>query len=158
MDISLDDFRRHFDLLSDAALLATNRDELVESARACYDEEVARRGLNSPPAGEIAEIAEEETSDTHEERPGEELVLIATYNIPDEASLARGLLESAEIPYHLENEHSALGGFQLRMLVPVAFEADALEVLESEISEEELAAQAEAAGTVEEDEEDSEEL
>ena len=88
------------------------------------------------------------------------MVLIATYNIPDEASLARGLLDSAEIPYHLENEFAALGGFQLRLMVPAAFEADALEILEAEISEEELAAQAEAAGILEEDivEEDSEEV
>jgi hypothetical protein len=44
-----------------------------------------------------------------------------------------------------------LGGFQLRLLVPAAFEADALEVLESQISDEELAAQAEAAGTMEDE-------
>jgi hypothetical protein len=146
MEISLDDFRRHFELLSDAALLETNREELVEGARECYDDEVARRGLNSP--------AEEETSEepvTHQTSPGEELVAIATYHIPEEASLARGLLDSAEIPYRLENEFAALGGFQLRLMVPAAFEADALEVLQSEISDEELAAQAEEAGIMEED-------
>jgi hypothetical protein len=147
VDVSLDDFRRHFDLLSDAALLETNREDLVESARGCYDEEVARRGLNSPPPTD--ETAAEPI--THQANPGEELVLIATYNIPEEASLARGLLESAEIPYHLENEFAALGGFQLRLLVPAAFEAEALEVLEAEISDEELAAQAEAAGITEEE-------
>jgi hypothetical protein len=146
VEISLDDFRRHFELLSDAALLDTNREDLVESARECFDEEVARRGLNSPPADEGA--AEPVT---HQASPGEELVSIATYNIPDEANLARGLLESAGIPYHLENEHAPLGGFQLRLLVPAAFEQEALEVLEAEISEEELAAQAEAAGVMEED-------
>ncbi len=150
MEISLDDFRRHYELLSDAALLETNREELVESARQCYDEEVARRGLNSPSAEGPAEPV------THQASPGEELVSIATYNIPDEANLARGLLESGGIPYHLENEHAPLGGFQLRLLVPAAFEQEALEVLAAEISEEELAAQAEAAGVIEEDrEEDS---
>jgi hypothetical protein len=148
--VSPDDFRRHFELLSDAALLETNREDLVEIARGCYDEEVARRGLNSP-AGEEAAA---EMADTHQASPGEELVAIATYNIPEEASLARGLLESAEIPYHLENEFAALGGFQLRLLVPAAFEADALEVLEAEISDEELAAQAEAAGIMEDQSEE----
>jgi hypothetical protein len=147
VQVSADDFRRHFELLSDAALLETNREDLVESARGCYDEEVARRGLNSPPAG--GEPAAEPV--THQASPGEELVVIATYIIPEEASLARGLLESAEIPYHLENEFAALGGFQLRLLVPAAFEAEALEVLEAEISDEELAAQAEAAGITEEE-------
>jgi hypothetical protein len=150
VQVSPDDFRRHFELLSDAALLETNREDLVEIARGCYDEEVARRGLNSP-AGEEAAA---ETADTHQASPGEELVAIATYNIPEEASLARGLLESAEIPYHLENEFAALGGFQLRLLVPAAFEADALEVLEAEISDEELAAQAEAAGIMEDQSEE----
>jgi hypothetical protein len=147
VEISPDDFRRHFELLSDAALLETNREDLVEAARGCYDEEVARRELNSPPARDETAVAEPAA-----ESP--EMAVIATYNIPEEASLARGLLESAEIPYHLANEFASLGGFQLRLLVPAAFEADALEVLEAQISDEELAAQAEAAGIQEEDSEE----
>src|SRR4051812_37780088 len=148
MDVNLDDFRRHFEILSDEALLETNRDDLVEAARGCYDEEVARRGLNTL----VAEpVAEEEVNADHAD-PGDELVLIATYNIPEEANFARGLLQSAEIPFHLANEYVALGGFQLRLMVPKAFEEQALEVLETEISDEELAAQAEAAGTTEEEE------
>jgi hypothetical protein len=52
-----------------------------------------------------------------------------------------------------------LGGFQLRLLVPKAFEKEALEVLEWEISEEELAAQAEAAAVhIEDSEEESDEV
>jgi hypothetical protein len=147
MEVTLDDFRRHFELLSDAALLDTDREELVESARQCFDEEVSRRGLNAPPD----EAVTGEVSTTGEPSDAEQLVLIATYSIPDEASLARGLLASAEIPFQLNNELAPLGGFQLRLLVPAAFEADAREVLESEISDEELAAQAEAAGAGEDD-------
>jgi hypothetical protein len=151
MEVSLDDFRRHFELLSDETLLATDREELTEGGRQCYDEEVARRGLNSAPSDEMAmEIAEE----AHQANPADELVPIATYLIPDEANLARGLLQSAEIPFHMENELAPLGGFQLRLLVPRAFEEEALAVLESEISEEELAAQAEAAGEMEEESDD----
>jgi hypothetical protein len=149
VEVSLDDFRRHFGILSDEALLSTNREELVENARECYDAEVARRGLNSPPGDEIPA---EETSPEHKTDAGE-LVLIATYNIPEEASMARGLLQSAEIPWSLENEYAGLGGFQLRLLVPAAFEEQAREVLETEISDEELAAQAEAAGVMEDDSE-----
>jgi hypothetical protein len=152
VQVNLDDFRRHFELLSDEALLATNREDLVEGGRLCYDEEVERRGLNSP----ADEPAEGEAITTEEFHPADELVLIATYLIPDEASLARGLLSSAEIPYRMENELAPLGGFQIRLLVPKAFEAEALEILESEISEEELAAQAEAAaGHIEDPEEES---
>lgn len=147
MEVSLTDFRRHFEILSDEALLETNRDDLVEIARGCFDEEVARRGLNAP-AGET--IAEDEANVDHA-NPGDELVLIATYNIAEEANFARGLLQSAEIPFHLANEYVALGGFQLQLMVPKAFEEQALEVLETEISDEELAAQAEAAGLAEEE-------
>jgi hypothetical protein len=153
VEISLDDFRRHFEILSDEALLATNRQELVESARGCYDEEVARRGLNS--SGQDEPVAEGSASDAG---PGEapateddELVRIATYNVPDEANLARGLLQSAGIPFHLENEGPTLGFFQVHLLVPASLQEPALEILATEISEEELAAQAEAAGVMEED-------
>src|ERR1019366_4998936 len=55
MEISLDDFRRHFELLSDETLLSTNREELVAGARPVYDEEIARRGLNSPAIEETPE-------------------------------------------------------------------------------------------------------
>jgi hypothetical protein len=147
MDITLDDFRRHFELLSDDALLSTNREDLVDSARECYDEEVTSRGLNSSPD---EEIAGEETS-VAEQPESDRLVLIATFNIPDEANLARGLLESAGIPFYLQNEYVALGGIELRLMVPSAVEEQALEVLGAQISDEELAAQAEAAAMAEDD-------
>jgi hypothetical protein len=144
MDVSVDDFRRHFEILSDEALLSTNREDLVAGARACYDEEVARRGLSSPP---VADTTEEE-ADAEGAGEDPDLVVIATFSVPEEASLARGLLESAEIPFSLENEHAPLGGFQLRLMVPAAFEEEALQVLDTEISDEDLAAQAEAAATI----------
>jgi hypothetical protein len=146
LEISLDDFRRHFELLSDETLLSTNRDDLVASARPVYDEEIARRGLNSPAIEETPEAVPDAVAPVEHE----ELVLIATYNIPDEANLARGLLQSAEIPFLLQNDYVALGGIELRLLVPAQYEEHALEVLQSEISDEELAAQAEAAGAFEE--------
>jgi hypothetical protein len=145
VDISLDDFRRHFEILSDRALLATNRDDLVESAKACYDEEVLRRGLSSP-EGEVASVENEEVAAPEPENPDDDLVLIGTFTVAEEASLARGLLESASIPVHLANEHVALGAFQLRLMVPAAYEEQAFEVLETQLTDEELAEQAEAAG------------
>ena len=78
-------------------------------------------------------------------------MLVASYNIPDEASLARGLLQSAEIPFVLQNDFVALGGIELRLLVPKHFEEQAIEILEHELSDEELAAQAEAAGYADEE-------
>jgi hypothetical protein len=154
VDISLDDFRRHFELLSDETLLSTDREALVENARGVYDEEVARRGLITP-AAENAEAA----AGIPQIAPGEddELVVIATYNIPDEANLARGLLQSAEIPFLLQNDYVALGGIELKLLVPKSLEEQALEILAHEISDEELAAQAEAAGEFHEYSEEEEE-
>jgi hypothetical protein len=149
VEISRDDFRRHFDLLSDDALLEVNREDLVEAARSVYDEELERRGLNAPAE---AEQEEEPMPDAVAPGQGEELVLVASYHIPDEASLARGLLQSAEIPFVLQNDFVALGGIELRLLVPRQFREQAIEILEHELSEEELAAQAEAAGYIDEEE------
>ena len=147
MDVSLDDFRRHFELLSDAALLDTNRDELVEAAQQCYDAEVARRGLHAPAAAP----AEAEVLPTAEPEGGK-LVHIETFINPEEASLARGLLSSAEIPFMMENELAPLGGFQIQLLVPQDYVDDAREILEHQLTEDELAAQAEAAAAEEESE------
>lgn len=153
MQVSHDDFRRHFEILSDDALLATNREELVDIAQQCYDAEIERRGLNAP----AEDAGEGEIPAAEQVRDDDRLVEIAQFNIPDEANLARGLLESAEIPYSMSNEYTPLGGIDLRLLVPLSYQEDALEVLQSEISEEELAAQAEAAGYIEEEEAGEEE-
>ncbi|MDQ1469809.1 MAG: putative prokaryotic signal transducing protein, partial [Bryobacterales bacterium] len=74
----------------------------------------------------------------------EALVSVGSFTIVDEARLARGLLKDAGIPCGLANEKSALGA--LHLMVPESHVEAALEVLGGEISEEELAAQAEAAG------------
>jgi len=158
MDVSLDDFRRHFGILSDDALLATRREDLVETARQCLDEELLRRGLltGAPGSGEIfVQTAEAAEAEPHSS--GGEPVSIATYTVAEEASLARGLLRIASIPCHLANEYTGLGGFQLELLVPAAYVEQALEVLGAEISDEELAAQAEAAGASESDFEEEQE-
>jgi hypothetical protein len=132
MEVGAEDFRRLYASLSDAGLRALKRDELVDVARECYDAEVALRGLESE-AGDAVE---------HDEEEGE-LIEAATFTSGEEANLARALLKSASIPCFLENERFATGG--LRLLVPAAFLEQAREVLQAEISDEELAAQAEAA-------------
>jgi hypothetical protein len=45
VSIDLAHLRRHYASLSDEALLEIDSSELVEAARACYDEELASRGL-----------------------------------------------------------------------------------------------------------------
>jgi hypothetical protein len=46
MRIDIDQIRRQYADSSDGALLELNRDDLTEAARACYDEELQRRGLD----------------------------------------------------------------------------------------------------------------
>jgi hypothetical protein len=150
VNVTAADFRKHFGFLSDDALLETNRTDLVDIARQCLDEEISRRGLNA--AEEPVETASDPAQ--HEASVSEKLIVVATFLSGEELNLARGLLEEASIPYHVENPLAALGGIELRLLVPEALEADAREILNSEISEEELAAQAEAAGAVEDETEE----
>lgn len=143
MKVSTDDFRRTYEGLSDDALLAMNSEELVEVARQCYGEELARRGLTlEQPEAEPA---------TPE---GEDLVEVARFENIDELDLARALLKSAEIRSFLSSDLSLPGVFRAtgstwhELYVKSADVDVALEILESEISEEELAAQAEAAAAV----------
>ena len=159
MEIDIEDFRRHFELLSDATLLGTKRDDLVDAAKAVYDQELAHRGLikknpATQPEEDAGDSAQAEPGEEPEHAPTERLVSVGSYTIVDEARMARGLLQIAGIPCGLENEKSALGA--LHLMVPESHVEGALEVLGGEISEEELAAQAEAAGFLEEEFEEEE--
>ncbi len=142
MQIDPEDFKRHYALLSDDALLEIDRDELVDAARPYYDAELMARKLaptetEGDPTLAFAEI-EDRTEDGQQ--------LVATFLSLDEANFARGLLQSADIAGTLENEHGApwAGMGALRLTVPAAAYDRACEILESEISEEDLIAQAEA--------------
>jgi hypothetical protein len=133
------ELHKQYESLSDDALLAMNREDLVDLARQIYDEEVESRGLGSPAS------VDAESSKLPENESGEEMVEAAVYDSRSEARLAKSFLLSAEIPCELENE-LALDDAPLRLLVPASLLDQALDVLSAEISEEELAAQAEAAG------------
>ncbi len=126
--------------MSDDELRRVQRENLADIPRKFYDQEVSRRGLH---------IAAPEASNPP---PPGSMVCVATFAFPDEARMARALLESASIPAFLENEHilslnqlltSAIGG--LPLMVPAAFAEEAREVLLSTVSEKDLDAQAEAA-------------
>jgi hypothetical protein len=97
-----------------------------------------------------AEPMEDVATDT---APEGDLVELDSFVFPDESKLARALLKTAGIRCYLANEHTlganwhltqALGGFKL--MVAAGSVAEAREVLASQISDEDLAAQAEAAG------------
>jgi hypothetical protein len=71
---------------------------------------------------------------------------VATFLSLEEANFARGLLQSADIPCSFENNQAAAwsGIGELRLMVPASAYDRACEILETEISEEDLIAQAEA--------------
>jgi PhnB protein len=125
MKVSAEDFRRQYAVLSDEALLDVDRRDLVELARACYDEELARRQLKVPSPAVVADA-----TDTHED--GEEFAVAETYESQEEAKLARELLRAAGI-------RAQLGAGGLALLVPVSTREDAREVLNAQVSDDELA-------------------
>jgi len=153
MKATADDFHRAYSQLSDEALQALNREELTDDAREVYDEELASRGLASgEPEAEAAAA------------PGEaDLVEIARFDNTDELELARSLLKSADIPSFLSSDPAVPGIFRAtraawhELYVRPEDADEALAVLESEISEDELAEQAEAAGIEDEGEADEDE-
>jgi len=144
VQIDPEDFKRHYALLSDDALLEIDRDELVEAARPYYDAELAERKLAPPDAEESVPAADSSDDPPNTTADGPQLV--ATFLSLDEANFARGLLQSADITCSLENEHGVqwAGNGALRLMVPAAAYDRACEILEYEISEEDLIAQAEA--------------
>jgi hypothetical protein len=145
LEINPEEFRQRFADLSDEALLSIEPNDLTELAKQYYDAEVRGRGLQADPAKPEEEIAD-----------GEKLVPVATFVSLEEANLGRALLESADIPANLENELSStwtgIGG--LRLMVPASFLEQAKEILEAQISDEDLLAQAEAAEPVDAQAED----
>jgi PhnB protein len=130
MKVSVEDFRRQYAGMSNEALLDVDRREVVDLARTCYDEELARRQLKAPPP------APEDLPEPHDE--GEEFAVAETYESQEEARLARELLRSAGI-------RAQLGAGGLALLVPVSTREDAREVLDAQLSDEALA-EAAAAG------------
>jgi hypothetical protein len=143
LDVTAEDFTRHYESLSDEALLEIDTDELTELACRCHTDELARRGLDSGIADEEAVSAAPGVTAEEEEN----YISIVEYDYPDEADLARGLLEASEIPTKMESEPGVV-----RLLVPEKFAEQALTMLASPLSDEDLAAQAEAAANPDEEE------
>ena len=129
MKVTAEDFRHQYADLSDEALLDVDRQELVELARKCYDEELARRKLKAAAPAAAATLAPEPHANP------EEFVVAETYASHEEARLGREFLRSAGIAAHLD-----AGG--LTLLVPASTREDARAVLDSQLSDETLASAA----------------
>jgi PhnB protein len=135
MKVSVEDFRRQYAGLSDEALLDVDRRELVDMARACYDQELARRQLKTPAPAPGAAPEPQPPAEV------EEFAVAAAYESPEEAKLAREFLRAAGI-------RAQLGTNGLTLLVPVSTREDAREVLDAQISDEALAEAATGAAYV----------
>lgn len=145
MKTSLEEFQSYYQSLSDEALRELDRNDLVEAARACYDQELAGRGLTAANAPNDLSAA---PADGREHRE-----IAASFFSVQEAGLALALLQSAGIPSSLEDENTDLRsgsmwssqGNGLRLTVPAEFLEEARAILESDVSEADLIAQAEVA-------------
>lgn len=99
------ELRRHYASMSDDALLAIERSDLTDVAQRCYDEEVAKRRI--APGDDAAEATPESDVEiepdwlenaagacSFDSFPGQD----GTHDLEE----ARGILESAEIPCHVQ--------------------------------------------------------
>lgn len=148
MQVDPNEFRRLYASLSDDALLEVERADLTDIARQYYDQELAQRGLQNEP-----------NSPETPAESREELASVGVYQSTEEYGFARGLLSAAGIPSFSQNEAKTSGkllgimaGYEV--FVPSSLAEQAREVLEAQLSDDELAAQAEAAGMPEFDREE----
>lgn len=146
MEATFEDLRRYYSLLSDESLLNTSREDLTDSGKLCFDSELARRGLKQDVALPKPETSAEPAPAAEDNPP--DLVVIATYEHADEIRVAQGILRSAGILSRRSDEVMRPGTARLGsvdLLVAPDLAEDAILILESQISDEELARQAEAA-------------
>jgi len=144
--------RDHYASLSDEALQAIHRADLVETAQKCYDDEVRRRKLASR-AARSAEPADEATEIDEELSPAEdepdwledaaEVLSRADRqgSVPAEAMVeARDVLEAAGIPCHIElseipeaNNAPSTPTHLWRLMVPFHLNQRATSILDRDI-------------------------
>jgi hypothetical protein len=115
--VTAEDLARHYGAMSDGELLSIDRDELHDLARTCYEQEMARRSLESgePESGE---------GDAVEAASTEDSVSVAAFTNQQAAHMAQSALEAAGIDSHLEKQAEGL-----HLMVGESWERDAREVL-----------------------------
>jgi hypothetical protein len=116
--VSAEDLARHYGAMSDGELLAIERGELHDLARACYEQELARRSLEP----DSAEPGEDAVASGAE--PPEDPVPVAAFTNQQAARMAQSALEAAGIASFIEREEDSL-----QLMVGGSQERDAREVL-----------------------------
>ncbi len=170
MQLNIDDLRRHYASLSDEALRSIERTELVEIARECYDQELARREppkkrslprpvfhgapLDEPEQEETQETEADELDIENGDTPewSAEAACVCTFatltgnNATSDAENARDVLTEAGIPCYvaLRHIHANLApppGSEYRVMVPGGLNFEAASVLDKEIFNAEIEAE-----------------
>jgi len=149
MRASVDDFRRHFESLSDEALLAVNPDDLVPDALFCFGDEVSRRGLRlETPEEAEARAASSDTDNGPAPDWLEEAAVACSYDsypgrsAAGEITTARTVLEQAGIPCYITMEEATerrpQPWYVHDLMVPGHLQLEARSVLDVEIFNPEL--------------------
>ena len=127
MKLTAEDYKRHYRELSDAELLAIDRDDLVDVARRCYDTEMTRRQITPEPQPEHASPAAATEADS-----GEDLVQVAMLTDLDTAMYLQKILRDADIPADLVSEPTASSAYargSVGLRVPVDCAESARELI-----------------------------
>jgi hypothetical protein len=147
MKLNVEDLRRHYASLSDEALREIDRSELVETARACYDHEMAQREpgkvIRSTARDERHEAGIEEALDHAGDTPDWAadaacVLSFASLTGRTGAEDARVVLENAGVPCYLElcdvepDDPQPLQT-EYRVMVPSGLSMRATSVLDKEI-------------------------
>ena len=145
-------------MLSDDALLDVKREDLTEAAQAVYETELTSRGLAWP----VDDTTDVEAEMAEAAAQGGALVSLGKYETIEEARFARDLLRNEDIPAWFAGELALRKGdadplAALELLTPSSYLEQAQLLLSSEISDEDLARQAEEAGPAFEEEDIEEE-
>jgi hypothetical protein len=153
---NLESLRKNIAHLNDEALLEVNPDELTEEAKAVYEEELASRGLSWESSDEDALEVEVEADGAEAAAPipdlaPDDIVKICTFETLAEASFALSLLRQEQIPVWLGGSKSRKNvkidpNAPLDLHTMPEFLEAAEMLLNTEISDEELARMAEEAG------------
>ena len=166
MPLTADDFRRRYAELSDEGLRSINPDELTPLARQVYEQELASRHLgDAVDEEESAEAPAPDGGESSDVAEADPLIELAKCNSLEEAIFYRDLLRQAgiesQIPSRLASSVNWAGTYsniEVPLMVRESQLAEATEIMEASISDEELAEQAEAAAPkdIEPEEEDIE--
>jgi len=115
--VTAEDLARHYGAMSDGELLSIDREELHDLARTCYEQELARRSLES-------DDAEPGDAGTADEGQPEDVVAVATFTNQQAARMAQSALEAAGLHGYIEKDADGL-----HLMVGESQEREAREVL-----------------------------